>query len=224
MASVIALFIIILAAYLVVLVGSIAFELTGLDRDTSRFQALSAFTNCGFTTRASEKIVEHPLRRRIAMILIITGYGGLASFVATLLRSVDVEGLGAQARNLAFLAIALTGLVWLIQRQGVQIGVTDWIRRHLMPRLTAERVPHEDVFRYREGYGVTRVELPRRSRVAGLKLRETDLRGQGLQVLAIEEEGIVEPIPDPDRLLVPGQHLIVYGRLSAVQSAFEPRD
>ncbi|MDF2957610.1 MAG: PhoU and TrkA_C domain-containing protein [Candidatus Alkanophagales archaeon MCA70_species_1] len=53
----------------VVRIGAIALELTGLSRDVAAFQAQSAFSGVGFTTSESEFIASHPVRRRIVRIL-----------------------------------------------------------------------------------------------------------------------------------------------------------
>jgi K+ transport systems, NAD-binding component len=222
MGSALALLVIVIVSYIVVVVGAVAYELTGLDRSTARFQALSAFTTCGFTTRASERVVEHPVRRRITMFLIIFGYAGLASVVATVMRSLEVEGVGAQAEHLLLLALVAVLSSYLALRRGLQASLTDLVRRHLSKRLVAEQVPHEDLLFYRRGYGVTRVEIPPSSRVAGLRLRDTDLRRHKLQVLAIEDNGELRPIPHPDEVIKPGLHLVLYGRIDAVQRVFAP--
>ena len=46
-----------------VLVGRVAtqaFEITGLSREAVTFQARSALTGTGFTTRQAESVVDHP--------------------------------------------------------------------------------------------------------------------------------------------------------------------
>jgi len=57
----------IIIAFVIVRIGAIAFELTGLERSLARFQALSCFSGTGFTTRESELIVSSPQRRRIGI-------------------------------------------------------------------------------------------------------------------------------------------------------------
>ncbi|WP_419193904.1 hypothetical protein [Novipirellula herctigrandis] len=42
-----------------------------MSKDLAQFQTLSAFTGAGFTTNESEDIVNHPLRRRIMMYLML---------------------------------------------------------------------------------------------------------------------------------------------------------
>ncbi|MCB9766078.1 MAG: TrkA C-terminal domain-containing protein [Alphaproteobacteria bacterium] len=223
MTSAFTLLAIILTAYVCVLVGSIAYELTGLDRETARFQALSAFTNCGFTTQAAEAVVEHAARRKITMTLMILGYAGLASVISTLIRSVEVDSLGGSALTLMAMTI-LAGLgFWFIFRTRWGENITDGIRRFLAWRMARQWVPHEDLQHYKHGYGLVRIEIPEHSRVEGRQLRELDLRERHLQILAIEEDDEVDPIPHPDVVLKAGQHLIVYGRLKAVQDAFSPK-
>ena len=72
---------------LILWIGSMALEATGLDRSKSRFQALSALTGTGFTTSQAEMIVEHPKRRRITTYLIFIGNTGIAAFLILLVLS-----------------------------------------------------------------------------------------------------------------------------------------
>jgi hypothetical protein len=68
----------------IVRVAAVFLEHTGLSREISRIQAMSALSGTGFTTSESELILQTPERRRILTVLIITGSIGLASVVATL--------------------------------------------------------------------------------------------------------------------------------------------
>ncbi len=61
---------------LVTRVASIALAMTGLSHDLAKFQARSAFTGVGFTTSEAEKVVAHPVRRRILMLLMLLGNAG----------------------------------------------------------------------------------------------------------------------------------------------------
>jgi Trk-type K+ transport system membrane component len=83
--------VIVLIILAIVKVGSIAFQLTGMEPKMATFQSLSAFTNTGFTTTSAESVVQHPRRRLIASILIIMGYIGVAGLIVTMVRSFAVE-------------------------------------------------------------------------------------------------------------------------------------
>ena len=80
-----ALVIIVLVALMVVRLGSSALQLTGMSKPVAQFQAASAFFGVGFTTKEAELVVDHPVRRRIILHLIIFGNIGLTSALATLL-------------------------------------------------------------------------------------------------------------------------------------------
>ena len=76
-------FAVILLSVLIVRAGAIALRLTGLDEKTANFQALSAFTRAGFTTRESESVVSHPQRRTIVSWLIVLGNAGIVAVIVT---------------------------------------------------------------------------------------------------------------------------------------------
>ncbi|MBP3967269.1 TrkA C-terminal domain-containing protein, partial [Paenibacillus lignilyticus] len=57
---------------------------TGLNRDISRFQVISLLTSTGYTTKESELISNHPIRRRIGMFLILFGVVSFAVVVSAI--------------------------------------------------------------------------------------------------------------------------------------------
>lgn len=57
---------------------------TGLDSEIARFQAVSMLTSTGFTTKESELILRHPVRRKIGVFLILFGVFSLAVMISTL--------------------------------------------------------------------------------------------------------------------------------------------
>ncbi len=220
MVSVFLLILTIVSAYVVVFAGAIAYELTGLDHETAHFQALSAFTGTGFTTRVAELVVNNPVRRRITILLIVLGYAGTATVVASLVTSVNTGSIGLSLRNLATLAMAGLGMWYLLKRLGGRV-IGDRLRRVLARRMH-EDVPHEELLLYKEGFGISRIEVPVASRVCGKRLRELDLRSRKVQVLAIEDGATVHAVPDPDWVFQAGQHVVLYGALADMHGAFKP--
>jgi len=70
-------------SFVIVRIGAIAFQLTGLEWSLAKFQSLSCFTATGFTTREAELITGDPRRRRIASVLIVLGHAGFVTMIAT---------------------------------------------------------------------------------------------------------------------------------------------
>jgi hypothetical protein len=54
-------------------IATVALVQTGVAKHIARFQARSALTGCGFTTTEAEKVINHPVRRRIVAILMLLG-------------------------------------------------------------------------------------------------------------------------------------------------------
>jgi Trk-type K+ transport system membrane component len=93
MGAALPIFVLLSLSVFVMRVASVALRLTGLTDDIARFQALSAFTDTGFTTTEAESIVNYRVRRRIVSLLMIAGNLCLVRVLATLVVSlVNTEG------------------------------------------------------------------------------------------------------------------------------------
>ncbi len=66
-------------------VATVILVASGLSRQAARFQARSAFTGAGFTTTESESVVNHPLRRKVVMTLMLLGNAGIVASASTLI-------------------------------------------------------------------------------------------------------------------------------------------
>jgi hypothetical protein len=58
--------------------------ISGLEGEIARFQVVSMLTATGFTTAESELIARHPVRRKIAIFLILFGVFSLAVIIASI--------------------------------------------------------------------------------------------------------------------------------------------
>ena len=65
MLAAVSLFVIITLSALVTKVAAIALMHTGLSTEIAKFQARSAYTGSGYTSQESEKLMNHPVRRKI---------------------------------------------------------------------------------------------------------------------------------------------------------------
>ncbi|MBU1084567.1 MAG: potassium transporter TrkA, partial [Candidatus Omnitrophica bacterium] len=110
---------IIVISTFIVKIAAVALNLTGLDAKHSFFQALSAFTGTGFTTRDSEQVVGHDIRRRIIMILMILGNAGLVSVITTLMLSFRKGGFAPVLVNIVVILIAILLLIKIAANKGI---------------------------------------------------------------------------------------------------------
>jgi hypothetical protein len=129
----------ILVSFIVVRIGGFALQLTGIEPEVARFQALSAFSGTGFTTREAERVVGHKIRRRIVTILIILGNAGMVTVIATLVASfTQVSGYTWFFIRLAIIVGGIFGLYQLIIRSNVGQRILDWLQRPVMSRILKE--------------------------------------------------------------------------------------
>ncbi|PWE00749.1 hypothetical protein [Marinilabilia rubra] len=109
MGSLISFLIIFTLSVLITKIASQALIHTGLSKEVAQFQARSAFTGVGFTTGEAENIVNHPVRRKIVMSLMLIGNVGIISAMASLILTFVNNNLESQ-ENILRLAIILGGL------------------------------------------------------------------------------------------------------------------
>lgn len=206
---------VILAIFLVVTrIAAVALSETGLSGDAARFQALSAFTGTGFTTREAEGVMSHPVRRRIVTFLMVLGNAGLVTIITILVLSfAQSPDPGAALRRAAVLVAGLGGLLLLAR--------SDWMDRQLtwLIDLALERFTELGVTDYysllnlQESYVVSRVGVAGESRLAGRTLEEARLPEEGLLVLGIERaDGSFIGAPRGEERVEAGDSLLLYGR------------
>lgn len=135
MGSVLALVAIACALYFFVQAGTIAYPLTGMDRESAQFQALSALTMTGFTTLMSERVVRDPVRRRITTALIVLGYASTASVIAGLVTTVATETALDRALNLVALGVLRVTAAWLLRSGPINRLSEGRLRQILATRL-----------------------------------------------------------------------------------------
>ncbi|NOK57506.1 MAG: potassium transporter TrkA [Chloroflexi bacterium AL-W] len=85
MLAIISLLLVITISIVITRIATIALTHTGLSKESARFQARSAFTGAGFTTNESESVVNHPIRRRIVLLLMLLGNAGIVTAVSSLI-------------------------------------------------------------------------------------------------------------------------------------------
>jgi K+/H+ antiporter YhaU regulatory subunit KhtT len=211
--SVVLLVVFICISYLVVRIGAIALEMTGMERSRARFQALSAFSGTGFTTREAELVVNHPRRRKIVTYLMILGNAGIVSVIATFVLSLRQAGTFRPSLNLVIIAASLFILYRIASHQAFAKKLTQKIRETLRERLHFQKVHVEELLQQSGGYGIASILVGRRSKVAGLSLSESGFKEKDLMILSVERDEEMIPVPKAQTKIRVGDRLICFGKL-----------
>ena len=183
----------VLISFLIVRAASIALMMTGLDRNKSRFQALSAFSGTGFTTKESEAIVNHPRRRRIVRWLMLMGNAGIVTvIVAATSNMVSRRGFQLPINVLVF----LVGIFLIFKLAKVRGFAREWdrfIERKLLESSVFDESTVEDLLHFRKGYGLVKEIILEKSPLVGKSRMEAKLNEKGVLVLGIERENVWIP-------------------------------
>lgn len=210
---------VITVSLLIVRVATVALTLTGLSRPLARFQARSAFTGAGFTTNESEKVVQHPVRRRIIMLLMLLGNAGIVTAVSSLLLSFAGENqtLGTFTR-VALLAVGLAALWWLATSRWVD-GQLSRIIGWALSRFThVEARDYAGLLHLSGEYVVAELQVNAEDWVCDRSLEEMRLNSEGLLVLGVERpDGAYLGAPRGATRLRAGDTVLLYGRRSIIE-------
>jgi hypothetical protein len=211
--SVILLIVFICISYLIVRIGAIALEMTGMERSRARFQALSAFSGTGFTTREAESVVSHPRRRKIVTYLMILGNAGIVSVIATFVLSLKETGVFRPSLNLVIIIVSIFILYRIASQRKFAQKLTKRIRELLKEKLHFEKVYVEELLQQADGYGIARIIVAKKSKVAGSTLSKSGFTERDLIVLSIERDKEVIHVPGAEATIRVGDRLICYGKL-----------
>jgi hypothetical protein len=211
----------ILISFLFVRAASIALMMTGLEKHKARFQALSAFSGTGFTTKEAELIVNHPVRRKIARWLMIMGNAGIVTVIVTATSSFTTSAAYLLPLNILLLIVGIFFIYKLAKSRGFGRKWEHYIEKKLIKSPGFEESSTEDLLHFMEGYGLVKKIVTDESTMIGKSIAKLQLNKMGILVLGIEREKSWIPAPKAGEILRNYDRLIVYGPLDALKSQLD---
>ena len=183
--------IVLLLSLLIVRVATVALTLTGLSKDLAHFQALSAYTGSGFTTRESEEIVNHPARRRIVMYLMLAGNAGIVLAISTVMMSLlytkeQDDWYDQLSVRMIFLVSGIMVLLLLARSRfidDVLWRANTWALQHWAH---LEVRDYTKLLRLSHDYVVLELIVHEGDWLAGKTLAESQLASEGVLALGVE--------------------------------------
>jgi len=213
MISVISFLIVLALSLLIIRVGTIALRMTGLTEEVAKFQALSAFSGTGFTTEEAEKVVNHPVRRRIIKVLILLGSLGVVTAIGTLIISFTSAPESQGVERLLLMLVGI-GLLWaLASSKWVEQHISRIIEWALNKWTDLDLRDYAGLLRLHGEFTVAEIVVEPDSWLANRKLEEAQLPEEGVLVLGIiRSNGEYIGAPSPKTCIYPGDTLVVYGQ------------
>ena len=214
MIELLALLIIISVSLVLVRAGAIALEKTGLSRQSAQFQSQSAFMLVGFTTKESEHVINHPVRRRVVRGLMLLGFGAstgmLGTFVVAFARGTDGDWTPGQ--KMILLSCGL-GLIWIVYKlEPFERVLEGSIRRALAKSTKLRILDFEEMLKLNKGYTIANLHVEENSWTVNRTLHQLELPHEGILVLSItRENAVVLGTPAPTSRLHQGDRILCYG-------------
>lgn len=204
---------VLLITLLVARVATVALTSTGLSRESARFQARSALSGVGFTTSEAESVVNHPVRRRIVMALMLIGSAGVVTVLGTLVLSLANANPEQRGTRIGILLAALLA-VWMLARSRlVDRRLTALIARTLNRWTDIDARDYAALLHLAERFAVMELAVEPGEWLAGKTLRELDLRSEGVLILGITRaDGTYVAVPHFDTPVRAGDTVIAYGQ------------
>lgn len=226
--------IMILVSFVIVRIGAIAFQITGLEWSLAKFQSLSCFTGTGFTTQEAELITTNKKRRRIASALMVLGNGGLVVMIATFANSLRPQEI-LQRRliewllpfsipnellpwiNLLLIIFAVFVIFKTFKNPKLSRRLTNFLRKKVIRKELFTAESFEELLLATGGYGVSKIDICAGSPVLDKTLFESQLRRHDVTVLAITRAERTMPNPPADTKILLGDQLICFGKLQNIR-------
>jgi hypothetical protein len=213
----------------VIRIATVGLTMTGVSKDLAQFQAISAFTGSGFTTKESEDIVNHPLRRLITTHLMLLGHVGVVVAIpSVVLTFLNTGGSHDWTSQLTVRVGVLSGgllLVLLIANSRYVEQIMWKVNAWALRRFGGIHVhDYTRLLRIAQNYVISEICVRQGDWLAGHTMEQIRLANEGVLVLGIEK-------PDGGYLGAPRGHtrlevddcLILYGRQESLQDLDQRR-
>lgn len=204
---------------------ALGLRMTGLDREKARFQVVTIITGTGYTTNESELMTQHPLRRKIAELLMLISYVGQAVIIGAIFtiatEVANGKNIGAGLFFLLLIIIILVGVTkntWVIQKIEKLIE-----KRFIIKSKNNKTRTVDQVLKLNEDYGVVEFLIEGGHPLVGKSLIESNLKKNQIQVLNIERGSYIIQFPQKDSHFKEGDKVVVYGKLENIKKVVMPK-
>ena len=208
---------VIIVSMIIVRVGAVALMMTGMDFEKAKFQALSAFSGTGFTTRDAEHVVNNITRRKM-----ILGNAGIVTVIVTATSTFSQASGEEIGLNILVLLLGLMLIYILAKNSPLTKHLEKFIRVRLSKlEIFDDETTVDELLHIAEGYGVVRIRLVENSELINQSIFQINETLEHSFVLGIEKDEEWLPKPNHDEIPVLGNYLVIYGKLKELKNKFD---
>ncbi|MDQ1143594.1 putative membrane protein YphA (DoxX/SURF4 family) [Bacillus sp. SORGH_AS 510] len=198
----------------------VLFRLTGLKVEVSRFQVISMMTGTGFTTGESELILGHPIRRKLAIFLILFGAFSLAVIISSISQFLS-EGL--RTKEIITVAVGTLLVFVVLKLAWIQRVISKVFNRKMKQNVALADMPVRDVFLSSKKDAVLNLPIYHESSLHNRTIHDVipEYQGMDFGILFIQRGGMKLRKNVYGTVLHEGDQLLLYGDKKVLWSVFE---
>ena len=203
---------------------TILFRLTGMPIEKARFQVISLLTSTGFTTKESETITQHPVRRKLAAWLMIFSYASTATIISFLIKILSTMVLNKESVGFTLGSIiAFIIIVYVFQKSSLLEKAEGYLERLIKSSRRFGAYFDDRILvniSTKKGYGIFDIYLSGSSDLIGKTILESKLKDQEIQVLNIDKGDKLINFPSIDYVFSKTDKTTVYGNVKNINKLF----
>ncbi len=217
MSAVLPVIIIVVIFFFIIRVATVILKLTGMDESTARFQAISAFTGTGFTTKEAETIFEEQIRKKTIVVLMVLGKVGIVSVIASLFLSFGQGDIVADLEKAAILLAFVFILYKMTTLGGFSKALNKFIEKRIVAKGIVRQKTLEEIFHLPKGYGLAQLTITAKSKENGVTLEKAGFSNKDILILSIERKDKLISFPHAKDVIQKGDKLLCYGLVENIK-------
>lgn len=196
-------------------VATLILIMTGLSHSVAKFQARSAITGTGFTTAEAELMMRHPLRRKVALTMMLFGHVGIIATMSTAIISfVTFKHHLDLAQRIGFLILGLGFFFYVCKSRKFELHFTRLASYFLKKYLTVESDDPGSLFHLPDDYRITELILSPTHPWAHKSLSDCHPDTHRITVLGIMKKTKYLGHPPMQTIVEPNDILFLYGTVT----------
>ena len=202
---------------LVIEISVTLLKLTGLKGTVARFQVISMLTGTGFTTDESKSIIDHPVRRKISMFLILFGAFSLAVIISSISTLLTDD---LRLMELSIIIGVLVVLTILVKTPFLNNRISNKLKSEMYNHYELWEHPIEEVLFLEDEDVVMEIDIYEDSEFMDVKAFDVISRGADINILFIESGEVKIRKELYEYKIKLGDNLFLYGNKKEIEETF----
>ncbi|MEI2469110.1 hypothetical protein ACIQX3_08505 [Peribacillus frigoritolerans] len=202
---------------LVIEISVTLMKLTGLKGTVARFQVISMLTGTGFTTDESKSIIDHPIRRKISMFLILFGAFSLAVIISSISTLLTDD---LRLMELSIIIGILLVLTILVKVPFLNNRLSNKMKSEMYNHYELWEHPIEEVLFLEDEDVVMEIDIYEDSEFIDVKAFDVISHGADINILFIESGEVKIRKELYEYKIKLGDNLFLYGNKKEIEETF----